>query len=670
MNKKISAVLISALMVLTMFTAMVPTASAAETVTPPYEFIGVADKLTENGSIPLNLFANSSLNPSIMYYDIDDQEGNETLSVQVEQNLTILKNKLVYESYPWFDENKDKFVSYLGNKYYVVDTGSDWILSQVLVEEKSDDDHLLRVGETLTLAEGFSITALEIDVDGKKAWISVSKDGEELKNLVIKEQNLPLEKGQFNYTEDLGAADDTTVISFTVETVFAGMNTNLVKINTVNLISMATETLEGGTDTINDYRVTLTSGSIKIVNDEDISLSEDDVTDVMDGRFGIRVSEPLENQYNENSWTVGIVKVLTKPGTYELFGVVGNLDSNSSVSETELLFANSSVNPSIMYYDIDDQKGNESLTVPVHANLTISDGTLIYESYPWLDENNDKFVSYLGNKYYVVDTGSDWILSQVLVEEKSDDDHLLRVGETLTLAEGFSITALEIDVDGKKAWISVSKDGEELKNLVVKEQNLPLEKGEFNYTEDLGAADDTTVISFTVETVFAGMNTNLVKINTVNLISMATETLEGGTDTINDYRVTLTSDKIKIVNDEDISLSEDDITDVMDGRFAIRVSEALEDAQGDDTYTIAIVKEITIVGDGTPTATKTATPTPTVTQVGTEPGDGTEPGTATPTATATEVVPTPTPTKEPGFEAVFAVAGLLAVAYLVLRQRD
>jgi len=47
----------------------------------------------------------------------------------------------------------------------------------------------------------------------------------------------------------------------------------------------------------------------------------------------------------------------------------------------------------------------------------------------------------------------------------------------------------------------------------------------------------------------------------------------------------------------------------------------------------------------------------------------------TPTPTPTPTVPppvTPTPTPKPptpGFEAVFAIAGLLAVAYLVLRKR-
>ena len=53
----------------------------------------------------------------------------------------------------------------------------------------------------------------------------------------------------------------------------------------------------------------------------------------------------------------------------------------------------------------------------------------------------------------------------------------------------------------------------------------------------------------------------------------------------------------------------------------------------------------------TPTPAPTVTPTPTIPPVVTTP------------------TPTPTPTEDPGFEAVFAIAGLLAVAYLVLRRK-
>ena len=59
-----------------------------------------------------------------------------------------------------------------------------------------------------------------------------------------------------------------------------------------------------------------------------------------------------------------------------------------------------------------------------------------------------------------------------------------------------------------------------------------------------------------------------------------------------------------------------------------------------------------------PAATPAPTPTPTVTV------------TPTPTIPPTVAPPTPTPTpEEPGFGAVFAIAGLLAVAYLVLRRK-
>jgi len=42
---------------------------------------------------------------------------------------------------------------------------------------------------------------------------------------------------------------------------------------------------------------------------------------------------------------------------------------------------------------------------------------------------------------------------------------------------------------------------------------------------------------------------------------------------------------------------------------------------------------------------------------------------ATPVAPPAPATPTPTP-EEPGFEAIFTVAGLLAIAYLVLREKS
>ena len=69
----------------------------------------------------------------------------------------------------------------------------------------------------------------------------------------------------------------------------------------------------------------------------------------------------------------------------------------------------------------------------------------------------------------------------------------------------------------------------------------------------------------------------------------------------------------------------------------------------------------------TPTPSPTPTPTPTAAPTAAPTAVPTAVPTAAPTAVPT-AEPTATP-KEPGFEAVFAIAGMLAIAYLVLRRK-
>ncbi|MBC2700170.1 MAG: PGF-CTERM sorting domain-containing protein [ANME-2 cluster archaeon] len=641
MNKKITAVTLTALMVLTMFTAMVPAASAAKEVAAPYEFI-CAVNTTQDGAGLSWLNASSKNNPSILYYDLDDNEGKENITMPIFDNLTVPKGELIYSTLPWTDDEGYEYIAWSGAKFAVVDTGNDWIISEKLVDEDDDDDHLLRVGESLSLTGGWAITALEIDVDGKKSWLSLTNDGEEVEDVVVTEGN------DFTYEEDLGASDDSEVMNFTVETVFAGMNTNLVKINNIDLISTDTVEVESGDeDLFNDFEVDADGTKIEIINkDDDITFSEDDVTDIMD--FAVRV--------NEDGNLVALARIITEPGTYELIGAVNGTQDGAGLS---WLNASSRNNPSILYYDLDDNEGKENLTMPIFDNLTVPKGELIYSTLPWTDDEGNEYIAWAGAKFAVVDKGNDWIISAKLVDEDDDDDHLLRVGESLSLTGGWAITALEIDVDGKKSWLSLTNDGEEVEDVVVTEGN------DFTYEEDLGASDDTEVMNFTVETVFAGMNTNLVKINNIDLISTDTVEVESADeDLYNDFEVDADGTRIEIINkDDDITFSEDDITDIMD--FAVRVNE--------DGNLVALAQEV-IVGGG---AVATEAPTVVGTEVATEEPTnvtGVEPGAPTegPTDAVETEVPTEVPTEDkvPGFEAVFAIAGLLAVAYLVLRQRE
>ncbi len=99
-----------------------------------------------------------------------------------------------------------------------------------------------------------------------------------------------------------------------------------------------------------------------------------------------------------------------------------------------------------------------------------------------------------------------------------DASKLIRIGESWDVGNGYTFTAIEIDVDGSKAWFDFSRYGDTLDSKVVSEGDT------YSY-------DD--IFSATLDTVFAGMNTNLAKINNIYFFSEPYfwETYSGKTST-------------------------------------------------------------------------------------------------------------------------------------------
>ena len=133
-------------------------------------------------------------------------------------------------------ENKDEIS---GGRFYakvgrrVALNGNSDALVDLLVNEGVDDDHLLRVGEPFSLPGGITLTPIEIDVEGKKAMFSLSKNGQEISNKVVNAGEI------YTHIENeiMGETDIPVFVTF-VERVFAGMNTNLVTITSTWLTSM------------------------------------------------------------------------------------------------------------------------------------------------------------------------------------------------------------------------------------------------------------------------------------------------------------------------------------------------------------------------------------------------------------------------------------------------
>ncbi|MCD4844473.1 MAG: hypothetical protein K8R25_08305 [Methanosarcinales archaeon] len=118
-----------------------------------------------------------------------------------------------------------------------------------------------------------------------------------------------------------------------------------------------------------------------------------------------------------------------------------------------------------------------------------------------------------GGRYYarvgsrVAVNGNPKKLADLILEQDVDDQRKLEVGETWDIGEGLTLQVVEIDVDGGEAWISLLYNGEVLDETVVRKGDV------YTYCEET-IADESDVPMFViyVETVFTGMNTNLVQL--------------------------------------------------------------------------------------------------------------------------------------------------------------
>ncbi|MEA3293698.1 MAG: S-layer protein domain-containing protein, partial [Euryarchaeota archaeon] len=480
----------------------------------------------------------SPIHPSLLYFDFEEGDGCENLHFVINghDGYTIngSDNNFLYNT-SIYDKNGEPFIAWLGKQFCVIDNGVDWNISKVLADENEDDPHLIKVGESLSLPEGFAITPLEINDDGTNTRISITQNGDEVYNVTINEHEL------FVYEEDLNASGikDNWVLRFNVEAVFKGeYDSEIVKINKTQLISPDVMTIRTpDSDLISNYIITSQDSDktlqIKLNQPGDIiQLYKGSTVSFLDNSFHIRISE--------DGNVGGFVVVIEEPGTYELFSECKELPTG--IGAMVPFDLTSAFNPSILYYDFDKGDGAEVLnfTVDVDNKQIKGHDNFLYQTSIY-DKDGKDFIAWLGEPYFVVGTGSDWYLSELLIDEDEDDTHLLEIGQTLTFEEeGLALTPVEIDVDDEEVWFTLTKDGEEVNSSVVKEGSV------YKYKQDLNESgnEDNWVLKFRVETVFAGNNTNFVKINSTQLVSTDIVKVETpDSDLFDDFEVTTVNDQ-------------------------------------------------------------------------------------------------------------------------------
>ncbi len=323
-------------------------------------------------------------------------------------------------------------------------------------------------------------------------------------------------------------------------------------------------------------------------------------------------------------------------------------------------------------YDIDTDVSGESMTAEV-SGRTIAENGLVYstEGTTITEANHPTYVSvgWMGDKYVGVGGKTNKIALLVL-NMKDDEKKTAIAGQNIDLGAGYVLNVQEVDArtSPRQAWIKLQKNGVTLDDGIVNEKQV------YHYNTTVLGDSDTPVFSIYVDSIFSGTESSMIQFKYGWLMDKdSAKEIKVG-DTFDSMEVTGAAiDEVILTNKNSITLSADSEVTVM-GNMKFKVAN--------DATNLRFYPKIDVVGDvATISSTPTATATPVVTV--------TPKATAVVNVTAAPCIPeiktvyvnvTPEPTPiptvvitpkpAPGFSGIFAIAGLVLVAFIVLRKKQ
>jgi S-layer protein (TIGR01567 family) len=330
----------------------------------------------------------------------------------------------------------------------------------------------------------------------------------------------------------------------------------------------------------------------------------------------------------------------TKAGTS-----LQSLQATRTIPETALIYK---TNPQPLQFKMNEKEG-------VNVSNSATYDVVGWQAEKWVAVHN------VGNK-----------LAKLAFEMGKDDKKTMTSGETWSLGAGYelNINAVDARATPRQVWFTLKKDGAVIDEGIGQGASGTQDSKQnavYYKTKTILGESDALLFTVYVDSIFSGATSDMVQFKYAWLIDESTAKQISGSDTYGAFEVTgATTDGITMDNKNTVSLSQNSETTLMGNlKFAIA-----------DNSTLRFYPKVDYVipegGNVTPTVTGTApkgTPRVNVTGGATATITAGPTEAATPLGTATTVKPPVTTTTVPGFEAIFAVAGLLAVAYLVLRQR-
>jgi S-layer protein (TIGR01567 family) len=234
-------------------------------------------------------------NFAAFHYDLDCDVTTETMRIASgtlsEHDRTIDDESLTYTTEA-FDVDFDcgkwgayRAINLMAERYFagydegitsdeITDENFDLIsknmLGRVLIDE--DDARMLATGTSLQLEEGYEVKVIQIDVDGTRVQLELLRNGKTVDTEII---NVP-DTYVYVYESDLEELGDVPAIVAHIDSIFAGTDANMIKIDGIFQISEICISVQPG----DSY------GEMKILADDSsdtISMHNYDPIDLLKG---------------------------------------------------------------------------------------------------------------------------------------------------------------------------------------------------------------------------------------------------------------------------------------------------------------------------------------------------------------------------------------------------
>jgi len=599
------------------------------------------------------------------------------------------------------------------NIFYTESTDKNSLSSEQVEEILMDNKDELTVtsGTPLKLGEGYELAIKSIDIDGNKVYLELSKNGAVVDSKVISPSKTGANEADKTYyykNPAVGEQKKLVTIGVHFKNAFRGADSNLASIDGVWQVSDTPVAVKADTqyDKMTIRTVDATAGIITMDNkDNAITLSKNKDT-ALTGDIKVKTAD-------NDTLRFYIYKTITQPGDYQIRGAVaGTVNGASNLVDNSF-----SWDPQTFagfFYDIKKDLGTENLKFVLTGDNKLSGDTpygvtytttaqdkaferTLWGSYKIIGFRADKYFAGYNqgvdeasgsNIFYTESTDKNSLSSeqveQILMDSK--DELTVTSGTPLKLGEGYELAIKSIDIDGNKVYLELSKNGAVVDSKVVspsKDGANEADKTYYYKNPAVGEQKKLVTIGVHFKNAFRGADSNLASIDGVWQISDTPVAVKADTqyEKLTIRTVDATAGTITMDNkDNAVTLSKNKDVVLMPG---INIQTA-----DNDTLRFYIYKPVTIEGTNATTTTTTVQTTTTApaenvttTTVPTENATTTTTKTTAPaenvtTTTTKTTVPasnnTTAATKKttPGFESVFALTGLLAVAYLVLSRRE